>query len=131
MKKKLLGNRAVRWAVLCLNVVPILLLPPSSFSPSTQEWWLPVLLCFLAVVALVQLLIRRSEATWPWRLISFAQGMNVISRLMMLMPHITVVIDGIHRFDGLYVALAAVSILFSVLEIGYCELPEVRRPLQA
>lgn len=118
-------------AVLCFNPVPILLLPASSFSPSSQEWWLPVLLCFLTAIALVQLLIRRSDAAWPWRLISFSQGMSVISRLMMLMPHLTVLVDGVNRFDGLYVALAAFSVLFSVLEIGYCGLPEVRRPLHA
>jgi hypothetical protein len=129
MDKKILGSRIVVRGVLGLSLVPLLLLPPSSYSPSSQEWWLPALLCLLTAIALVQLFLRRSTAVWPWRLISFSQGMNVISRLMMLMPHIAVTVDGVTRFDAPYVVLTAASLCGSFLEIGYCELPEVRRPL--
>lgn len=117
--------------LLCLSPVPILMMPPSSFSPASQEWWLPVLLCCFAAIALVQVLIRRSAAAWPLRLISFCQGMSVISRLMMLVPHATVSSAAGNRFDGPYVALTMLSIFCSLFFITYCEIPEVQRSLQA
>jgi hypothetical protein len=131
MDKKILVRSPAKQILLCLSLVPILLLHPSSFSMTGQEWWLPALLSVLTIVALVQILVRRVEAAWPWRLITFAQGMSVISRLMMLLPHVTVTVDGASRFDGLYVTLAVLSLALSILEIWYCDLPELRRPAHA
>ena len=117
--------------MLCLQVAPLLIFPPSSYSLKSQEWWLPVLLTFLVIVGLAQLLIRRSTAAWPWYLLSFAQGFNIISRLMMLMPHATKIVDKAQRFNLEYVAIAAASMLVSAFEIWYIELPEVRTRLLA
>jgi len=108
---------------LILQLIPLILFPPESFK--TQEWWLPVLLAVLVVVAVVQLF-RHSPALWPWYLISFAQGFNIISRLMMLMPHITRYENGVQVFNAPYVVLTVLSLVCSTFLLWYTELPEVR-----
>jgi hypothetical protein len=108
---------------LILQFIPLILFPPESFK--TQEWWLPVLLALLVVIAVIQLY-RHSLAVWPWYLISFAQGFNIISRLMMLMPHITRNDNGAQVFNAPYVVLTVLSLVFSTFLLWYTELPEVR-----
>jgi bacteriorhodopsin len=126
MVRKTLTRAGMVPVILCLQLVPLLLFPPAAFGTDTQEWWLPVLLAMFALVAVAQLLVRRSPALWPWYLISFAQGFNIISRLMMLMPHAMVIVDGQERFNTLYVLLSVVSMIWSTAIIVYAELPEVR-----
>jgi len=128
LRKALSGSRLVP-VLMCLQVVPLLLLPGESWSLKTQEWWLPVMLTALVVYALVQLLIRRTRSMAPWYIISFAQGFSIISRLMMLLPHATITEGKAQRFDLPYVLLAIVSICLSWLWIWYCDLPEVRNRL--
>jgi hypothetical protein len=48
---QLFARRRVIIALLVLQVIPLVLFPPESFSASTQEWWLPVLLVVLVFVA--------------------------------------------------------------------------------
>jgi heme/copper-type cytochrome/quinol oxidase subunit 4 len=103
--------------------------PLSSYSVKSQEWWLPVLLTVLVFISLVQLLIRKTQAMWPWYLVSFAQGVNIISRLMMLLPHATKNNEGVQVFNGVYVVVAVAAMLLSAFEIWYNDLPEVRRNL--
>ncbi len=98
LRKTLSGSRLVP-VLMCLQVAPLLLLPGESWTLKTQEWWLPVLLTALVVVALVQLLIRHTRSQAPWYILSFAQGFSIISRLMMLLPHSTVTEKGVQRFD--------------------------------
>ncbi len=128
LRKTLSGPRLV-YVIMCLQLIPLLLLPGESWSLATQEWWLPVMLTALVVYALVQLLIRRSRSMAPWYIISFAQGFSIISRLMMLLPHSTIGQGSEKRFDLPYVLLAVVSICLSWLWIWYCDLPEVRNRL--
>jgi hypothetical protein len=128
LRKTLSGPRLV-YVIMCLQVAPLLLLPGESWSLKTQEWWLPVMLTVLVVYALVQLLIRRTRSMAPWYILSFAQGFSIISRLMMLLPHATITVGKIQRFDLPYVLLAFVSICLSWLWIWYCDLPEVRNRL--
>jgi hypothetical protein len=128
LRKALSGPRLV-YVIMCLQVIPLLLLPGESWSLSTQEWWLPVMLTALVAYALVQLLIRRTRSMAPWYIISFAQGFSIISRLMMLLPHATIGQGSEKRFDLPYVLLALASICLSWLWIWYCDLPEVRNRL--
>jgi len=128
LRKTLSGPRLV-YVIMCLQVIPLLLLPGESWSLSTQEWWLPVMLTALVAYALVQLLIRRTRSMAPWYILSFAQGFSIISRLMMLLPHATVTDGKVQRFDLPYVLLAIVSICLSWLWIRYCDLPDVRNRL--
>jgi hypothetical protein len=131
MLRKLLSKRFMIPVILCLQVVPLLLFPPSSYALTSQEWWLPAVLTVLAVVALVQILIRRSPSPAPWYILSFAQGINIISRLMMLMPRSTLFVAGTQRFNTQYVILTVVAMALSALEIWYGDLPEVRKGLLA
>ena len=129
--RKVLSLRGLIPVIMCFQVVPLLIFPPSSYSVKTQEWWLPVLLTFLVIVALVQILIRKSHTAWPWYLVSFAQGVNIISRIMMLLPHTTVNNEGTQRFNAFYFIIAVAAMVLSAFEIWYNELPEVRRSLQS
>jgi hypothetical protein len=129
MLRKILSAKGVIPVLMCLQVVPLLLLAPSSYSLKSQEWWLPALLTLLVIISLVQILIRRSQVSWPWYLVSFAQGLNIISRLMMLLPHATKNNEGVQDFNSVYVIIAIVAMLLSAFEIWYNELPEVRRNL--
>jgi len=131
MLRKLLSNRVAIYITLCLQLIPLLIFPASSYSPETQEWWLPIVLSFLVILALVQLIFRKSQAAWPWYLLAFSQGFNIISRLMMLLPHVTKNSGGNQLFNTGYVIIAAIAILLSAFEIWYCELPEVRNRLLA
>ena len=129
--RKVLSLRGLIPVIMCFQVVPLLAFPPSSYSVKSQEWWLPVLLTFLVVISLVQILIRKSQASWPWYLVSFAQGVNIISRLMMLLPHTTVNNAGTQEFNTAYFLVAVAAMLLSAFEIWYNELPEVRRSLHS
>jgi hypothetical protein len=111
---------------LVLEFIPLVLFPPASFASTTQEWWLPVMLAAMTIVAIFQLVVRRSVVMWPWYLVSFAQGFNIISRLLMIMPHATRNVDGAQVFNTSYVVLSLLSMLLSAFFLWYTELPEVR-----
>jgi len=131
MFRKALSARGVIPFIMCFQVVPLLVFPSTSYTLKSQEWWLPVLLTFLVIIALIQLLIRRSPAASPWYLMSFAQGVNIISRLMMLLPHSTSATPAGQHFNGGYFIIAAAAMIVSAFEIWYNELPEVRRKLSS
>ncbi len=123
MFRKILSSRAAVPVMLVLQIAPLIVFPLSTFTIKSQEWWLPVLLTILVVIALVQILVRRTQAVWPWHLLSFAQGFSIISRLMMLLPHTTEFVGGVQRVNTDYVIITVVSMLFSALEIWYVDLP--------
>jgi len=114
--------------LLVLQFIPLVLFPLDSFSLKTQEWWLPVVLAVLAVISTIQLF-RQSVATWPWHLIGFSQGFNIISRLLMIFPHATYNQDGAQFFNSTYVILSLISMGLSAFLLWYTELPEVRMGL--
>jgi hypothetical protein len=132
MFRKHITSRAMVPVMLCLQILPLAIFPVDTYSIKTQEWWLPLLLALLTVISLVQLIVRHSTALWPWYLMSFSQGFNIISRLMMLLPHSTQSVDGGGlAANGVYIAVAFATMLFSAFEIWYGELPEVRRKFAA
>jgi hypothetical protein len=112
--------------LLVLQFIPLVMFPPESFSPNSQEWWLPILLAILAVIAVIRLISRGGEVAWPWYLLGFSQGFNLISRLLMLMPHSMKIVDGQTVLNSQYVGLTLVSMIFSAFFLWYIELPEVR-----
>jgi len=113
-------------AVLILQFVPLLLFPPESFAVTSQEWWLPLLLAVMVVVADIELVVRRSAQAWPWYLISFAQGFNIISRLMMMWSHATKNVGVVSVVNTPYILLTLVAMGLSAALLWYTELPEVR-----
>lgn len=124
--KNLLISRNALVVLLWLQFIPLVIFPLESFSPSSQEWWLPVLLTFLAIIGVFQILIRKSDQPWPWYLMSFSQGFNLISRLMMVMPHAMMNQAGVQVFNAPYVIISVISMGLSVFYLWYAELPEVR-----
>lgn len=130
MLRKFLTGRVMIPLVLCLQILPLLAFPPSSFSLSSQELWLPILLSVFTVISLVQLLLRKSLAAWPWYLLAFSQGFNIISRMMTLFPHATQAgAGGAQTANADYLLIALAAMLFSAFEIWYGDLPEVRQKL--
>lgn len=127
VRKYLTSPKAIS-VMLILQFIPMVMFPPESFSPKTQEWWLPVLLAILAIIAIVQIY-RRSTATWPWHLVGFSQGFNIISRLLMLFPHATLNQGNVQVFNTPYVVLSLLSMGLSAFLLWYTELPEVRMGL--
>ncbi len=126
MERRGLANPTLVTAVLILQFIPLVLFPASSFSLDTQEWWLPVLLVIMSIVAVFALLVRHTAARWPWDLLSFAQGFNIISRLMMIWPHSANQVGSAWAVDVPYVTLSLLSIVLSALALWYMEKPDVR-----
>jgi hypothetical protein len=124
-----LSSRPAITFLLVAQIIPLLLFPPSIFSGTTQEWWFPGILTLLALIGIFELVIRKDMANWPWFLMSFSQGFNIISRLMMFMPHTTFNLNGKQLFNTSYVILTLVAMLLSVFYLVYTEWPEVRRGL--
>ena len=132
MFRKFITTRIMIPVLLCCQVLPLLAFPPSSYQLTTQEWWLPVFLTLLTLISLVQILLRRSLAAWPWYLLSFSQGLNIISRMMMVLPHATTTgSGGTLVVNNTYVIIAIATMLLSASAIWYCDLPELRQKLAA
>jgi len=125
MKKAVLSHGLII-PILFLQLISLVLFPPSSFALTTQEWWLPILLAFLAIYGTVELVVRHNPEAWPWYLIAFSQGFNIISRLLMFMPHITLNVGNTQVFNTQYVIITTVSIIISWFLLWYVEQPEVR-----
>jgi hypothetical protein len=127
MFRRIIANPKIIPVVLVLQIIPLILFPAASYSSSSQEWWLPAVLTVLAIIAVIDLFINRSSVTaWAWQLIAFAQGFNLISRMLMLFPHLTANVGGVQKFNAVYVILTVVAMGLSVLMLWYVELPEVR-----
>ena len=126
MARKMIAARFLVWLLLILQFVPLVLFPPKLFVATSQVWWLPVLSALMALIGVLQLAIRRSVLLWPWYILSFAHGLNIISRLMMLMPRATINVKGTLKLDGLYLILTLVAMLLSTFFLWYFEQHEVR-----
>lgn len=127
--RSILSMRGGITALLILQVIALPLFPPESFAGNSQEWWLPVMLMFMVIVADVELIGRRSDKTWPWYLISFANGFNILSRLMMVWSHATLPTAGLNIPNIPYIMLTIVSLLISTFMLVFTEWPEVRMGL--
>lgn len=126
MPRKPIAAPFVVWVLLILQFVPLVLFPRKAFSPVSQEWWLPVLCAVLALFACLQLMVRRSAQLWPWYVLSFSHGINIISRLMMLMPRATVNVKGTLKPNTLYLLLTVLAMAISAFYLWYYEQHEVR-----
>lgn len=129
MQSQALFQRKTIIAILIIQAIPLILLPPASFTIVSQEWWLPAFLMLLTIIAVFELAVRRNTNTWPWDLLGFTQGFNIISRLMMLMPRATMLVNGDKVFNALYFVLGLISMLMSVFMLWYISKPEVRNRL--
>jgi len=131
MSRRPLATRPAITTVLIAQFIPLLLFPADSFAATSQEWWLPVLLAVMVMVADVELIVRRTTQVRPWNLLLFAQGFNIISRLMMLWGHATRTVGGATVLNLPYIVLTLVAMAMSAWLLWYLELPEVRLGLLA
>ncbi len=129
MRRSFLTQPSVISAILILQLIPLVLFPPSVFSATSQIWWLPVLLVVLALVADFQIIVRRTSAVGPWLLIGFAQGFNIISRLMMVWPNATIPGSGGASVNWIYLILTFISMAASTWLLVYTEKPAIREGL--
>jgi hypothetical protein len=126
MLRKFITRKPVVFVILVLQFIPLVLFPPASFSGTSQEWWLPVLLAFLVLIADAELIFQQRDVLWPWYLISFSQGFNLISRLMMIMPRATMNDNGVQVANVPYLVLTVIAMILSAFLLWYSELPDVR-----
>ena len=126
MRQRAIMGRGTIVTVLLLQPIPLLLFPPASFSPHSQEWWLPLLLAVMIVAADIELMARNSRKIWPWQLMNFAQGFNIISRIMMVWAHATITVGGVTVLNLPYLALTILAMACSAFLLWYLERPEVR-----
>ncbi len=127
MRRSFLTQPPVIIAILILQLIPLFLFPAKSFSPTGQEWWLPILLVVMVLVADFQIIFRRSPSVGPWLLIGFAQGFNIISRLMMVWPNATIVSETGTAVNWTYLLLTIISMAISAWLLMYTEKPATRR----
>lgn len=125
MKKAVL-NRSLIIPFFILQLIPIVVFPLDSYAMTTQEWWLPLLLAVLVIFAAFELLVRHNPESWPWYLLSFGQGFNIISRLLMLMPHTVLNTKSGQVFNTFYVIITLFSVAISWFFLWYLEQPEIR-----
>ena len=127
MFRRIIINPKIIAVILIVQFIPLLLFPAASYSHNSQEWWLPAVLTVLSIIAVMDLFIdRTSVAGWAWHLVAFAQGFNLISRMLMLFPHITTNVNGLQRVNTLYIILTIAAMGMSVFMLWFVELPEVR-----
>ncbi len=129
MARRPLYTRLAISVILILQLIPLLLFPPSLLGGNSQMWWLPALLVIMVVVADVQLFVRPSTSPAPWYLLSFAQGVNIISRLMMLWANSSTAQGETTLLNWGYILLNVVAIAMSMWLLVYLEKPQVREGL--
>ena len=116
-------------AILLLQIIPLLLFPPDVFQPMSQVWWLPAILVICVLVANFQIIVRRSSHVNPWLLIGFAQGFNIISRLMMVWANAYNNTAAGPTVDWVYLILTLISMGASAWLLIYTEKPAIREGL--
>ena len=127
MLRRIVTNPKIIVAILILQFIPLILFPAATFSATSQEWWLPALLTVMSIIAVIELFANRATvAGWAWQLVAFAQGFNLISRMLMLFPRMTENVKGVQRFNALYVVLTLIAMAMSAFILWFIELPEVK-----
>jgi hypothetical protein len=94
-----------------------------------RELLTPASIASMVVVAAIEVIVRRGTAIWPWTLMVFAQGFNIISRIMMVWSHATVSDSGVTSPNWTYLVMTLASILLSAFLLTYLERPDVRSGL--
>lgn len=125
MQRRFLTSPLTIAVMLVFQFIPLMLIPPRFYVAASQEWWLPALLVLMVVIADIYIMIRRTTEPWPWYLLSFAHGFNIIARLMLIFSHAKAE-GAAGAIDASYLLLSAVAMGLSAFLLWYTELPEVR-----
>lgn len=112
--------------MLILQFVPLVLYPPDLLARFSEGTWLGLSVAVMALIAVIGLVSGRVQSLWPWYLLSFCHGFNIIGRLMLVWPAATSDSSGANT---LYLIVTIVAILLSLAFLWYNELPDVRTRL--
>ncbi len=113
--------------VLILQFVPLVMAPPALLQAFSTQTWFGFGLAAMALVAVLVILGLRTREVWPWYLLAFCHGFNVISRILMLWQN-TILEKG-KGIDVAYLLIIVAAIVLSTLFLWYNELPDVRTRL--
>ncbi len=123
MKKR--SDRTMLFILLALQLVAVIIYPPSFFKANPQAAILPPSLTLLFVIALVMLNTGALDLMAGRSFLVFIQGINIIMRLMMLFPHLKT--GGEWDYTLLIIALAAMGISwFTIVQIEQLPLSALR-----
>jgi len=78
-------SRTTSIILLVVQFIPLILFPPNIVASNSQIVTIPVFLVLLTISATVAVGVG-SVSAWPRSMLVFAQGLNIVSRLMMLLP---------------------------------------------
>ena len=126
MESRTLTTRGFITLVLVLQFVPLVLYPPSMLAAFDEGVWLGFSLAVMALIAVLTLLSGRARNLWPWYLLGFCHGFNIIGRLMTVWPNVT---TSAGAANTLYLLLTALAMVLSAGFLWYNELPDVRTRL--
>jgi hypothetical protein len=98
-------SRKTSIALMVIQFIPLLLIPPSTIQADSQVLTIPVFLVLLAAIATAALAMGNRTA-WPRTMLIFAQGINVVIRLMMLVSQAV----SAGRLDALFVLASLLAI---------------------
>ena len=126
MDSRTITSRGFIILVLILQFVPLVLYPPDLLARFSEGTWLGLSVAVMALFAVIGLLSGRVQSLWPWYLLSFCHGFNIIGRLMLVWPAATSDSSGTNT---LYLIITIVAILLSLAFLWYNELPDVRTRL--
>jgi len=127
--KNLLTNRTFISILLFAQLIPLLAFSREAYDLTGQVWWLPAFLALLVLIGVFQLAVRGSYAPWPWYLIGFSNGFNIISRLMMFFPHIMLNIQGVQTVNWPYIIISVLAMGWSAVMLWFVEFPEVKNTM--
>lgn len=127
--KKLLTNKTFLTVMLLIQFIPLLAFTGEAYDLKGQVWWLPAFLAVLVLVALFKIIVRGTYASWPWNLIGFAHGFNIISRLMMYFGHLVSQNGEAVVFNWDYAVIGVIAMLWSGFMLWMIEFPEVKNTM--
>jgi hypothetical protein len=87
-------------------------MPPSLIESNSQVLTIPVFLILLALAATISLAMGNMTA-WPRAMLIFAQGFNVVTRLMILVARAAV--NGAADIPFIVTSMLAIGISFYIL----------------
>lgn len=81
-------ERAAIIGLIAMQILAVLIYPPIFFTDAPQAIVLPVALLFLLVAALIAMNTNAFSPTAGKNSLVFVQGLNIVVRLMMLLPNL-------------------------------------------
>lgn len=111
--------------IAALQVVAVLIIPPSILATISPVIWGIILLIF----ALLGWSLLRRKA-WARTASIFVQGFNIIVRLLVFLPNAKIGTNVSSPWDFLFIATSIVSVVLSALVLYYIDQPDIQTLMQ-